>query len=69
MKAKYIDKQLPTNLPTSSLDAFRQDLQLRGFTPNTVSRIYGNTRRYFLWAQERSLEPEKGLKEELTILP
>jgi integrase/recombinase XerD len=48
-----------------NLDAFRQDMCLRGFAKSTVTRNIGNVRRYSLWAQERNLGPEQGRKEDL----
>jgi integrase/recombinase XerD len=48
-----------------NLDAFRQDMCLRGFAKSTVTRNISNVRRYILWAQEKNLAPEKGRKEDL----
>ena len=48
-----------------NLDAFRQDMCLRGFAKSTVTRNISNVRRYILWAQEKNLAPEQGRKEDL----
>jgi len=48
-----------------NLDAFRQDMCLRGFAKSTVTRNISNVRRYLLWAEERNLAPEQGYKEDL----
>jgi integrase/recombinase XerD len=48
-----------------NLDAFRQDLRLRGLADATVTRNVGNTRRYLQWAHERGMAPEQGRKEDL----
>lgn len=50
---------------TPNLDAFRQDLYLRGLAASTVTRNIGNARRYILWAQEREFAPEQGRREDL----
>jgi integrase/recombinase XerD len=50
---------------TPNLDAFRQDLRLRGLADATVTRNVGNTRRYLQWAHERGMAPEQGRKEDL----
>lgn len=48
-----------------NLDAFRQDLCLRGLANATVTRHIDNTRRYILWAEKRDIAPEQGLREDL----
>jgi integrase/recombinase XerD len=48
-----------------NLDAFRQDLRLRGLADATVTRNIGNTRRYLLWGQEKGITPEQGRREDL----
>lgn len=47
------------------LASFRQDLQLRNMTTNTIYRIMGNTQRYLVWAQERGLDPSSGGREDI----
>lgn len=57
------------NLTKSSLDAFRQDLRLRGLTEGSIKTSFCSVRRYLTWARERGMDPDAGCREGLTSLP
>ncbi len=53
------------NLTKSSLDAFRQDLRLRGLTEGSIKTSFCSVRRYLTWARERGMDPDAGCREDL----
>ncbi len=64
MKATYLDNELSANQSTS-LAAFRRDLQLRGITQGSIDTIIWAVQRYLMWAAQRCLEADQGRREDL----
>ncbi len=58
MKTKDLPKRLPL------IDAFRQDLQLRGLTSGSINTSAWAVQRYLAWAQAHQIEPLEGRKED-----
>lgn len=52
-------------LTESPLDAFRQDLELRGLAKETIDRHYHAVKRYSVWCSEGGHDPSKALETDL----